>query len=219
MHDFAYGVDVSWVSQLEAQGIYWIDCDGQKADPIALLKTMGADAVRLRVFVNPPAEAFWTKPEKAFAGRKFGPEKCMLGFCDKNGMLELAKRAKALGMRLMVDFHYSDHFADPVFQDIPEEWKNDSYEQLSGRVAGHTREVLELLKSQGVYPEWVQVGNELNTGLLLPVGSTRSAVRSARLSPIYPAAMITRCARTFLTFFSRMAGQRISWDFPIIRTG
>ena len=173
MHDFAYGVDVSWVSQLEAQGIHWIDRYGHKADPIALLKTMGADAVRLRVFVNPPAEAFWTKPEKEFAGRKFGPEKCMLGFCDKDGMLELAKRAKALGMRLMVDFHYSDHFADPVFQDIPEEWKNDSYEQLSGRVAGHTKEVLELLKSQGIYPEWVQVGNELNTGLLLPVGSTR----------------------------------------------
>lgn len=173
MHDFVYGVDVSWISQLEAQGIYWIDHEGHKADPIALLKAMGANAVRLRVFVNPPKEAFWTKPEKEFHGMKFGPEECMLGFCDKDGMLELAKRAKAQGMRLMVDFHYSDHFADPVFQDIPEEWAHDGYEQLLERVAHHTKEVLELLMAHDIVPEWVQVGNELNTGMLLPVGSTK----------------------------------------------
>lgn len=173
MHDFAYGVDVSWVSQLESQGIYWIDREGKRADPIALLKDMGANAVRLRVFVNPPREAVWHKPEKEFAGMKVGPEECILGFCDKDGMLELAERAKALEMRLMVDFHYSDHFADPVFQDIPEEWEHDSYEQLLDRVAQHTKEVLELLKAHDIYPEWVQVGNELNTGMLLPIGSTK----------------------------------------------
>ncbi|MCM1184758.1 MAG: glycosyl hydrolase 53 family protein [Roseburia sp.] len=173
MRDFVYGVDVSWVSQLEAQGVYWVDRKGIRADPFALLKDMGANAVRLRVFVNPPKEASWTKPEKEFAGRKFGPEECMLGFCDKDGVLELAKRAKEQEMRLMVDFHYSDHFADPVFQDIPKAWENDSYERLLERVARHTEEVLELLGAHDIHPEWVQVGNELNTGLLLPVGSTR----------------------------------------------
>ena len=173
MQNFAYGVDVSWVSQLESQGVYWIDREGEKADPIALLKDMGADAVRLRVFVNPPKDGFWHKPGKEFAGMTFEPEECMLGFCDKDSMLELAKRAKALDMRLMVDFHYSDHFADPVYQDIPEEWENDSYEQLVDRVVQHTKEVLDLLKANDICPEWVQVGNELNTGLLLPVGSTR----------------------------------------------
>lgn len=173
MHDFVYGVDISWTSQLESQGIYWIDHDGQKTDPIVLLKAMGANAARLRVFVDPPNEALWKKPEKEFAGRKFHAEECMLGFCDKNGILKLAKRIKAQELRLMVDFHYSDHFADPVFQDIPKEWENDSYEKLLERVVLHTKEVLKLLTSHDIYPEWVQVGNELNTGLLLPVGSTR----------------------------------------------
>lgn len=60
--EFVYGVDLGWVSQLESQGVCWIDGNGEKTDPIIALKAMGANAVRLRVFVDPPKEAYWRKP-------------------------------------------------------------------------------------------------------------------------------------------------------------
>ncbi|MBO5033627.1 MAG: glycosyl hydrolase 53 family protein [Lachnospiraceae bacterium] len=170
--DFIYGVDLGWVSQLESQGIYWINKNGNRIDPIEALKEMGATAVRLRVFVNPPREAYWHKYEKKAQGRMFGGEDCMLGFCDKASVLEMAKRVKKLDLGLMIDFHYSDHFADPIYQDIPQEWEKEDFEGLQRKVEEHTREVLTLLTANDIYPDWVQVGNEINTGILLPVGSS-----------------------------------------------
>lgn len=171
--DFIYGVDLGWVSQLESQGIYWIDKNGNKIDPIEALKDMGATAVRLRVFVNPPKEAYWHKYKKKAYGREYGGEECMLGFCDKVSVLEMAKRVKKLGMGLMIDFHYSDHFADPIYQDIPTEWENEDFKELRKRVEEHTKEVLMLLCEHDIHPDWVQVGNEINSGILLPVGSSK----------------------------------------------
>lgn len=162
----AFGVDLGWLSQLETQGVTWIDENGKVLDPIDALVEMGADSVRLRVFVNPPKEAYWKKREN---------ETCMLGFADAQGVLEMSKRVKAKGLTLMIDFHYSDHFADPQFQDIPEAWKNDDNEGLKRRVYEHTREVLTLLTENDIYPEWVQVGNEINPGLLLPNGSKENS--------------------------------------------
>ena len=91
--DFTYGVDLGWVSQLEKQGITWTDKSGKNVDPLQALKSMGATAVRLRVFVNPPENAMWRKPKKQAYGREFGGEECMLGLCDGKNVLEMAKRA------------------------------------------------------------------------------------------------------------------------------
>lgn len=162
MAGFAYGVDLGWISQLEKQGFYWVDEHDSKIDPILAAKNCGADSVRFRVFVNPPQEAYWTKRDGST---------CMLGLCAPNDVLEVSRRVKSLGMRLMIDFHYSDHFADPQYQDTPEEWKKDTVEELEGRVYQHTTDVLGLLKENHIEPEWVQVGNEINTGILLPHGS------------------------------------------------
>lgn len=171
VQDFIYGVDLGWVSQLESRGVRWIDDNGNQTDPVQALKDMGANAVRLRVFVNPPKEAFWRKPERVHAGGTAGGEECMLGFCDKESVLKMADRVKRQHMKLMIDFHYSDHFADPVFQDIPAAWEKDSFEEMCKRVAEHTEEVLQLLKAHGICPDWVQVGNEVESGILLPTGS------------------------------------------------
>ena len=78
-------------------------------------------------------------------------------------------------MKLMIDFHYSDHFADPLYQDIPQEWENDTDQQLEKRVADHTEDVLRLLTEHDIYPEWVQVGNEINNGMMWPRGSLKEA--------------------------------------------
>ncbi len=166
MEKMIYGVDLGWAGQLEAMGYRWIDEQGEETDIVALSKKMGANAVRLRVFVNPPKEAFWQKREN---------ETCMLGFCDGEGVLAMAERVKRQGMQLMVDFHYSDHFADPLFQDIPAQWKGDSDQELEKQVAAHTKEILGLLTKHGIYPEWVQEGNEINNGMMWPKGSLREA--------------------------------------------
>lgn len=158
----AFGVDLGWVSQLEAEGVSWVDDENRPIDPVDALVEMGVDSVRLRIFVNPPKEAYWRKRED---------ETCMLGFCDAKSVLEMSKRIKEKGLTLMLDFHYSDHFADPQFQDIPDAWKEDDNEGLRKRVYEHTREVLTLFTQNGIFPEWVQVGNEINPGLLLPNGS------------------------------------------------
>lgn len=188
--NFAYGVDLGWLSQLEKRGVRWVDISGRpdlpggpdksgkpdrpgaadgasggggrEVDPLYKMKELGADSVRLRVFVNPPREAFWTKKDGT---------QCMLGFCDRDSVLEMSRRVKKAGMRLMIDFHYSDHFADPEYQDIPAEWEKEDGEGLRRRVYRHTKEVMTLLAENGAAPDWVQVGNEINPGILLPAGS------------------------------------------------
>lgn len=166
MKEMIFGADLGWVTQLESMGYHWIDDSGNEEDILNILKEFGISAIRLRVFVNPPEDAFWMKRED---------EKVMLGFCDGQGVLQMAKRVKKQGMKLMIDFHYSDHFADPVIQDIPEEWKDDSSEQLEERIYNHTKEILQLLADHDIYPEWVQVGNEINNGIMWPKGSLKEA--------------------------------------------
>lgn len=166
MKKMIYGVDLGWGSQLESMGYRWLNEAGAETDILTASKELGANAVRLRVFVDPPREAFWKKQEN---------ETCMLGFCDAGSVLEMAERVKRAGMKLMIDFHYSDHFADPMFQDMPEAWKHEDNAQLEKRVSDHTKEVLRLLTKHDIYPDWVQVGNEINNGLMWPKGSLKEA--------------------------------------------
>ena len=164
MKQIIYGVDLGWATQLETMGYRWLNEADEETDLLEALKELGVNGVRLRVFVNPPEEAFWQKTED---------ELCMLGFCDGKNVLKMAKRVKEKGMKLMVGFHYSDHFADPEHQDIPQKWRNDTDNQLEKRIADHTREVMRLFADNGVCPEWVQVGNEINNGLMWPRGSLK----------------------------------------------
>lgn len=166
MKQMVYGVDLGWASQLETMGYRWLNEADEKTELLAALKEFGVNAVRLRVFVNPPKGAFWQKRRD---------EICMLGYCDVENVLKMAKRVKEQGMKLMVGFHYSNHFADPEHQDIPQEWRNDTDIQLERRVSEHTKEALKLFAEQGVLPDWVQVGNEVNNGLMWPRGSFKEA--------------------------------------------
>lgn len=195
--DFAYGVDFGWLSQLESEGYYWVDDDGNRADPYELVKELGTDSVRLRAFVNPPKNGYWAKPKVEFddseirlndASKYLSDDdktddqtsadsniqcECRLGFCDMESVAEDAARVTRAGMRLMLDIHYSDQFADPQFQIIPEAWKDLNDDQLVRQVYDYTVDLLKLIKSKGAVPEWVQVGNEINPGLMLPRGDMK----------------------------------------------
>lgn len=140
---FARGADISWTTQLESEGQTFATTEGVTMECTALMKQIGMNAIRLRVWVD-PAE----------------------GWSSASDVLVKARRAQALGMRIMIDFHYSDTWADPGKQVIPAAWLSLDTEGLRQAVADHTAEVLALLKANGVEVEWVQVGNETTNGML-----------------------------------------------------
>lgn len=144
---FAKGADVSWLTQMEKEGCKFYNASGQETECMALLKSLGMDAIRLRVWVDPKD-----------------------GWCGKEDVLAKARRAQALGMRLMIDFHYSDWWADPGKQNKPAAWKNLDLEGLKKAVADHTTDVLTALKTAGITPQWIQIGNETTGGMLWPDG-------------------------------------------------
>lgn len=162
--DISYGADIGWLSQLEDQGVTYVDDNGIEADALELLKDKGVNAVRIRAFVNPPSDFQWTKP--------LNGSTCLLGYCDTAGVLYTAQRAADLGMEVMLVLHYSDHFADPLYQDIPEQWADASATQLSQYVYDYTYYIMSQLAERNIYPKWVEVGNEINAGILLPYGSS-----------------------------------------------
>lgn len=148
--DFVRGADVSWCTEMEADGKDFYNAQGEQRECIALMKEIGLNAIRLRVWVN---------PENAY-----GP------YCDAADVLVKASRAKAQGLPVMVDFHYSDFFADPSRQDVPQAWQGMSASELRAAIASHTTSVLEMLKEEGIDVKWVQVGNETRNGMLWPAG-------------------------------------------------
>lgn len=145
--NFAKGADISWVTEMEAAGRKFYTADGVETDCFALLKSLGMNTIRLRVWVNPSPP--WNNAADVVAK---------------------ALRAKNLGLKVMIDFHYSDSWADPGQQTKPALWSSMNFTELKNALAAHTTDVLNQLKTAGVTPEWVQVGNETNNGMLWPDG-------------------------------------------------
>lgn len=154
---FARGADVSWASEMEYDmthypsrigGTAFKDSKGN-AGLYPVLKAAGINAIRLRVWVRPEDPNGWS---------------------GKEDVVKMAKRAAEAGMAVMIDFHYSDFFADPSRQNTPSEWSGLNLNGLCAKVSGHTRNVLTALKSAGVTPLWVQVGNETRPGMLWETG-------------------------------------------------
>ncbi|MBQ8521149.1 MAG: glycosyl hydrolase 53 family protein [Bacteroides sp.] len=144
---FYKGADISWVTEMEKKGHKFYNSKGEERECTALMKELGLNAIRLRVWVNPTDK-----------------------WCNKEDVLVKAQRAANLGMDIMIDFHYSDSWADPSKQNIPAAWKSHSYEEMKKDVKQHTKEVLELLKKNNITPKWVQIGNETSNGFLWEVG-------------------------------------------------
>lgn len=149
------GMDVSSLPKNEANGAVYRDENGNAGDAVALLAGSGVNYARLKVWVNPAD-----------------------GYNNKARVLALAKRVKAAGMGLLVDFHYSDTWADPGAQKVPAAWSSYTLGQLAGAVAAHTTDVLTALKNQGTPADMVQVGNEINPGMLVTGGAASGSVSS-----------------------------------------
>jgi arabinogalactan endo-1,4-beta-galactosidase len=140
---FAKGADISWLTQMEASNYKFYNSSSVQQDCIQILKDKGMNAVRLRVWVNPSD-----------------------GWCNTTDMIAKAKRASALGMKILLDFHYSDSWADPGKQAKPAAWVGQDFNTLLTTVHDYTQTVMNALKTNGITPDWVQVGNETNDGML-----------------------------------------------------
>ena len=150
--EFWLGADITTANGMKARGERLKSYAGEETYELTeLMKELGLNAVRYRVWVNP---ALTRNPDPH------------AGSCDKEDLLANCLMAKDLGMEIMVDFHYSDTWADPGSQPIPKDWEGHDYEQMKQDLYDHTSEVLRYLKDNGITPKWVQVGNETRNGLL-----------------------------------------------------
>lgn len=159
---FAKGADISWLPQMEATGYQFFNDLGEQEDCFKILKDHGINSVRLRTWVNP-------SDNKAS------------GHCSKDETVALAVRAKQWGMKVMIDFHYSDSWADPGKQVKPKAWEGLKFPALKKALFDYTVDVMKALKKAGVEPEWVQLGNEIPTGMIYPEGHTDNWAQLAAL--------------------------------------
>ncbi len=143
--DFIMGMDASAVPSLEASGVKYYDHDGNEKDVYQILSENGVNYIRVRIWNDP-----FDKDGNGYGG----------GNCDIENAVIIGKRATKYGMKLLVNFHYSDFWADPAKQQAPKKWAGLSVKTKSTRIYEYTKECLERLVSEGVDIGMVQIGNE-----------------------------------------------------------
>lgn len=170
--NFVRGFDASYVDFFEEKyNVSWYDTDGTEKDFFKILASHGVNTVRLRI---------WNDPSQ-FSSNVNG------GMNDLTRTVSMAKRVKAAGLDLMLDFHYSDTFADPGRQIVPAAWKNlKSADAVAEALSTYTTEVLTALRDQaGITPKFVQVGNEINPGMMIHESGKSSTDNTATGSFAY----------------------------------
>ncbi|MBU5352306.1 glycosyl hydrolase 53 family protein [Paenibacillus barcinonensis] len=158
--DYVRGVDISTLTAIEAKGGKYLDSNGTERDLLDILKDRGVNYVRLRL---------WNDPQQSG------------GYNDKEDVIKMAVRAKQKGMKVLLDFHYSDDWAHPGQQLVPKAWENLDFEGLKKAVYDYTVEVVGDLKDAGAMPDMVQIGNEINSGLLNGKNLTVNFAQNAAL--------------------------------------
>jgi arabinogalactan endo-1,4-beta-galactosidase len=192
---YIVGADISWVQQREAAGMKYSD-NGVQKDILQILKDHGFNYIRLRVFNDPtiatwnptrgggarrggrgatsapasaPAVAIPTTGPAAIQAMRLSVGQAAYspqGYCDLPHTIEMAKRVKAAGMGLLIDFHYSDSWADPGKQFTPTAWFTLPFPELVKTTHDWTRDCLMQMKAAGCAPDMVQVGNEITPGMM-----------------------------------------------------
>ncbi|WP_220718592.1 glycoside hydrolase family 53 protein [Agarivorans litoreus] len=152
--DFIRGVDISMLPEIEALGGKYYH-QSVEQDLFTILKKHGVNAIRTRLWIDP----------KSNTGESYGG-----GNNQLTRSIDLAKRAKDNGMTFLLDLHYSDFWADPKKQSKPKAWQHLSFENLNQKVYDYTAQVMQAYQAAGVVPDSVQIGNEINGGMLWPDG-------------------------------------------------
>ena len=167
--NFIVGADLSSLQQYENAGVKFFDSENNEiSDLLKFFCDKNLDCVRLRVWVNPElSEENLSKTD----------------YCNLENTIKMAKRVKSLGMKVLIDFHYSDYWADPSQQTIPKKWKEklsskkeeDAKTELQKILFNYTTEALQKFKDENIQVDFVQIGNEITNGLLFPYGKIKNS--------------------------------------------
>ena len=158
MIEFIRGADISSLPELEYHGGV-LRRNGEPVDSLTLLRDTGLNAVRIKVW-NDPGNPDHFPSNQTDALRFNGPEQVIM----------LARRAHQAGLRIMLDFHYSDWWADPQKQFLPHAWQGLALPDVCERLHQFTVDILQRVQAEGIDVAWVQVGNEISHGMLWPLG-------------------------------------------------
>jgi arabinogalactan endo-1,4-beta-galactosidase len=207
---FFKAVDISWAPQMQAHGYSWKNAGGQSQDLLTILKGYGINAVRLRTFVNPNGD-----PAN--------------GHCSITEVAAFAKKVKDAGMSIMLDYMFGDTWNSVGVQNPPGAWKNMNYSQMLSAMNSYVSQTMNVMKSNNVLPTWVQIGNEINSGICHPIGSVSNPGQMAGLlgaaynqvKQVSPSTTV--CIHlaqpqkydSMQTFFSRYAGNGGKWDMSV----
>ncbi len=162
---FIIGADISWVPSQEDRGTVFSD-QGVEKDVLEILTDNEFNWIRLRLFVDPTAENGYSRD----------------GYCGLEQTLAMARRVHDAGMKFLLDFHYSDTWADPGKQFTPASWTHLTGTDLADQVYDYTYETVRRFIDEGVTPEMIQIGNEVHHGMLWPEGEmTESGEEFGRL--------------------------------------
>ncbi len=174
--EFLAGADMSFLNCFESRGLIYRD-HGRAGDALQILKRHGINCIRLRLFTSSAAQAA-ADP---------------LGYINNLGYtLPLAQRVKSAGLKFMLDFHYSDTWADGGHQVTPDAWTNLNFPQLLQEMRTYNSNCIAAFKAVGAMPDYVQVGNEISSGMLWPVGrvpGTNATVQWSQLGQLMNAAI------------------------------
>jgi arabinogalactan endo-1,4-beta-galactosidase len=162
--DFLLGADISGVHEAIEGGAVFVDTDAVQKPIAGLLAAHGFNSIRLRTFVAPGNLYGYANPTGEATYMRAEP------YCDRDHTVEFGKQMKDAGMKLLVDLHYSDNWADPGKQIIPEAWRDvQTIEELGAEVRAYTQDLVQAMVDGGARPDIVQLGNEIAPGMLLHV--------------------------------------------------
>lgn len=150
------GGDISMLPRYEGHGNPYYDINGNRVKPLEFFKELGWNAMRVRLFVEP------NKASKEDIGSGVVQ--------DLPYVIQLGKQIKAAGFKFMLDFHYSDSWADPAKQTIPDSWKWANASALNDTLYNYTKRCLSAMKKEGLEPDFIQIGNEISYGMLWNIG-------------------------------------------------
>ncbi|MBP5284087.1 MAG: glycosyl hydrolase 53 family protein [Treponema sp.] len=192
--DFMKGVDISMIDQIEKSGGKFYNARGEVQDVFEILKEHGVNYVRIRLWNKPVYESDQYDKNGKLTAKK--GERMGGGNNDLETDLRIARRIKAAGLKFMLDFHYSDFWSDPGKQFMPQDWKNLTPKDLEDTVEKFTRDTINRFTKEGCTPDSVQIGNELNSGFMWPVGQLWSEDPSVKIGGMKQfTRLLDRCSK------------------------
>ncbi|NDL55734.1 glycosyl hydrolase 53 family protein [Phytoactinopolyspora mesophila] len=205
--DFIHGADISMVLSLEESGVTFYDTAGNEADLFAVLADAGITDIRIRVWNDP-----WDSEGRGYGG----------GNVDVSRAVEIGQRATAHGMSVLVNFHYSDFWADPGKQFPPKAWEGMTVDDKVDALGEFTRDALEDFRDAGVDVRMVQVGNETNHAVsgvsAWPDRARMFSAGSAAVREVFPDALVAlhftnpERAGTFAEYAAQLDQHGVDYD-------